>query len=56
MCILVVEDEPELRRQLQTMLKAAGYAVDSAGDGRSGLFMGSEYPFSTWHSWILYPW
>jgi two-component system, OmpR family, response regulator PhoP len=45
MRILVVEDEPELCRQLQTMLQAAGYAVDSAEDGRSGLFMGSEHPF-----------
>ena len=45
MRILVVEDEPELCHQLQTMLNAAGYAVDSAEDGRSALFMGSEYPF-----------
>ena len=45
MRILVIEDEPELCRQLQVMLKAAGYAVDSAEDGSAALFMGSEYPF-----------
>jgi len=45
MRILVIEDEPELCLQLQTLLKAAGYAVDSAEDGGSGLFMGNEYPF-----------
>ena len=45
MRILVVEDETELREQLQQMLQQAGYAVDSAADGREALFMGREYPF-----------
>ena len=45
MRILIVEDEAELRQQLQQMLQQAGFAVDSAADGRDALFMGREYPF-----------
>ncbi len=45
MRILVVEDEAELRVQLQQMLQQSGYAVDTAADGRDALFMGREYPF-----------
>ena len=45
MRILVVEDEAELREQLQQMLQQGGYAVDTAADGREALFMGREYPF-----------
>ncbi|MFO8025285.1 response regulator transcription factor [Thiohalophilus sp.] len=44
MRILVVEDEPTLRRQLQTLLEQHGYAVDTAGDGREALFQGEEFP------------
>ena len=45
MRILIVEDETELRQQLQQMLQQNGYAVDAAADGRDALFMGREYPF-----------
>jgi two-component system response regulator PhoP len=45
MRILIVEDETELREQLQHMLQQSGYAVDTAADGRDALFMGREYPF-----------
>jgi len=45
MRILVVEDEPTLCQQLQTLLQQHGYAVDTAGDGREALFQGREYPF-----------
>ncbi|HKY32520.1 MAG TPA: sigma-54 dependent transcriptional regulator [Candidatus Polarisedimenticolia bacterium] len=34
--ILVVEDEPDLRKVLATLLKRAGYAVDLAGSGTLG--------------------
>ncbi len=40
MRILVVEDEPELNRQLVTVLTEAGYAVDTASDGEEGHFLG----------------
>ena len=32
-CVLLVEDDPALRRYLQVVLERAGYAVVSAGDG-----------------------
>jgi two-component system OmpR family response regulator len=41
MRILVVEDEPNLQRQLRETLEAAGYAVDSATDGEDGHFLGT---------------
>lgn len=45
MRVLVIEDEPDLRQALAQSLRETGYAVDEAGDGRSGLFKatGSEY-------------
>ena len=45
MRLLIVEDEPHLREQLQQYLQQQGSAVDVAEDGRAGLFMGREYPF-----------
>jgi len=41
MRVLIVEDEPNLRQQLQNTLEGAGYAVDTAGDGEEGHFLGS---------------
>ena len=45
MRLLVVEDDPALRRQLESGLSAAGYAVDAAADGSEGLYLGSEFAF-----------
>jgi two-component system OmpR family response regulator len=45
MRILVVEDDPDLNRQMVTALKDAGYAVDSTGDGEEGHFMGDTEPY-----------
>lgn len=39
MKILVVEDEPQLARQVSTALAAAGYAVDRAADGERADFL-----------------
>ncbi|MBU0500899.1 MAG: response regulator transcription factor [Gammaproteobacteria bacterium] len=44
MRILLVEDEPDLRRMLEAQLCARGFAVDCAADGDEGLFMGRDYP------------
>ncbi|ABI57845.1 response regulator transcription factor [Alkalilimnicola ehrlichii MLHE-1] len=44
MRLLVVEDEPALRRQLADALGRAGYVVDQAADGREGLHMARDYP------------
>ncbi len=45
MRILIVEDETELRRQLQDKLKSAGFVVDVAGDGEEGRYYGHEYDY-----------
>lgn len=44
MRILVIEDEPQLRAQVQRQLQADGYVVDVSGDGKDGLYLASEYP------------
>ena len=41
MRVLVVEDEPNLTRQLKAALEGAGYAVDTASDGEDGHYLGS---------------
>lgn len=45
MRILVVEDDPDLNRQMVGALKDAGYAVDSATDGEEGHFLGDTEPY-----------
>lgn len=45
MRLLLVEDETGLREQLATYLAAQGYSVDSAADGKEGLYLGNEYAY-----------
>ena len=45
MRILVVEDDKDLNRQLNSALAGAGYAVDSAFDGEEGHFLGDTEPY-----------
>ena len=45
MRLLVVEDDPDLKRQLTQALGEAGYAVDSAADGEDGHFLGETEPY-----------
>jgi two-component system OmpR family response regulator len=45
MRILVVEDDPDLSRQLKQALGDAGYAVDHAPDGEEGLYLGENEPY-----------
>ena len=45
MRILIVEDDPDLSRQLGDALKDQGYAVDVAGDGEEGHFLGDTEPY-----------
>jgi len=45
MRILVVEDDADLSRQLKDALKDVGYAVDVAGDGEEGHFLGDTEPY-----------
>ncbi len=45
MRILVVEDNPDLRRQLAEALSQFGYVVDLASDGEDGHFLGDTEPY-----------
>jgi two-component system OmpR family response regulator len=45
MRILVVEDDPILRRQLVDRLGRDGYAVDAAGDGDEAAYLGATEPY-----------
>src|SRR6478735_582744 len=45
MRLLVIEDDPDLNRQLTTALTEAGYAVDRAFDGEEGHFLGESEPY-----------
>jgi two-component system, OmpR family, response regulator PhoP len=44
MRLLLVEDDPILSRSLVAQLEQAGYVVDSAADGREGLYRAQEFP------------
>jgi two-component system OmpR family response regulator len=45
MRVLIVEDDPDLARQLKGALSDAGYAVDHAADGEEGQFLGDTEPY-----------
>ena len=45
MRVLVIEDDPDLNRQLTDAFKEAGYAVDTARDGEEGHFLGDTEPY-----------
>lgn len=45
MRVLIVEDDPDLARQLKGALSDAGYAVDHAPDGEEGQFLGDTEPY-----------
>ncbi|MFY8151894.1 MAG: response regulator transcription factor, partial [Hyphomicrobiales bacterium] len=45
MRLLVVEDDPDLNRQICAALSHAGYAVDSAANGEDGHFLGDTEPY-----------
>ncbi len=41
---LIVEDDPAILSQLETLLQAEGFVVDSANNGRDGAWLANEYP------------
>jgi len=45
MRLLVVEDDPDLNRQLVAALQDAGYVVDKAADGEEGHYLGDTEPY-----------
>jgi DNA-binding response OmpR family regulator len=47
--LLIIEDEPKLRRSLQRGLQEAGYVVCTAGTaGEARRFMAEELPDAVW--------
>lgn len=45
MRLLVIEDEPQLNASLCDFLQQQGYVVDSALDGKEGLYLAEEHPY-----------
>ena len=45
MRLLVVEDDPDLNRQMVQALGDAGYVVDQAADGEEGHYLGETNPY-----------
>src|SRR5687767_11581274 len=45
MRILIVEDEPDLRRSLAQALREEGYAVDTAVDGEDGMYHAESWEY-----------
>jgi two-component system OmpR family response regulator len=45
MRVLVVEDDRDVARQVETTLRQAGYVVDLAHDGEEGGFLGESEPY-----------
>jgi two-component system, OmpR family, response regulator len=45
MRILVVEDDPDINRQLVAALQDQGYVVDAAKDGEEGHYLGDTEPY-----------
>ena len=45
MRLLVVEDDPNLQKQIQEALDDAGYIVDAAKDGEEGHYLGDTEPY-----------
>lgn len=43
MRLLLVEDDQSLNRSLAAQFREAGYTVDSAGDGKEGLYFAQEF-------------
>ena len=44
MRVLLIEDEPGLRKEFIALLHAEGFAVDATGSGAEGAYLGAEYP------------
>src|SRR6202030_835964 len=44
-CVLIIDDEAEIRESLQTLLEFEGYEVEAAANGAQGLSKLGERPF-----------
>ncbi len=45
MKLLLIEDDPDLRRQLSTSLISRGYTVEECAEGNEAVYLGTEYEF-----------
>ncbi|MBU3070694.1 response regulator transcription factor [Aestuariicella sp. G3-2] len=45
MHLLIVEDETQLQLQIRQQMEALNFTVDSASDGREGLYFGEEFRY-----------
>lgn len=45
MHLLIVEDETQLQVQIRQQMEELGFTVDSASDGREGLYFGEEFRY-----------
>ncbi len=45
MHLLIVEDETQLQLQIRRQMETLNFTVDSASDGREGLYFGEEYRY-----------
>ena len=43
--ILIVEDDPNLQKQIKNALDDSGYSVDATSDGEEGHFLGDTEPY-----------
>ncbi len=44
-CVLIIDDEAEIRESLQTLLELEGYEVETAANGEQGLAKLGDRPF-----------
>ena len=45
MKLLLIEDDPTLRQQLQDSLQDEGYVIDAADNGLDGHYLGDQHTF-----------
>ena len=45
MRLLLVEDDPNLQKQIKNALDDSGYSVDATSDGEEGHFLGDTEPY-----------
>ena len=45
MRLLLVEDDPNLQKQIKDALDESGYSVDATSDGEEGHFLGDTEPY-----------
>lgn len=54
-CVLVIEDDSQIREMLETLLTRAGYSVLAAANGREGMHIVREEPVDLVVTDILMP-